>query len=57
VQYVENYSLKLDARILWQTLEAVLRRRGVVVIPGERQGLLTQYRARGGTAASQKDGN
>jgi lipopolysaccharide/colanic/teichoic acid biosynthesis glycosyltransferase len=56
VQYVESYSLKLDARILWKTMKAVLRRQGVVVVPAELQGPLTQYRARGGVAASEKDG-
>ncbi len=44
VQYVEQQSLLLDMRILWETLWKVLFRRDIMVIPGVVQGRLDKCR-------------
>lgn len=44
VQYVDNWSLLLDLRILFQTIGNVLTRKDVIDVPSTAQGPLTQYR-------------
>jgi len=46
VQYVENWTLWLDFKILLRTVGNVLVRKGVIDVPDTAQGLLTQYRQR-----------
>lgn len=46
VQYVENWTLWLDFRILLQTVGNVLTRKGVIDVPHTARGLLSEYRQR-----------
>jgi sugar transferase EpsL len=48
VWYVENWSLRLDTLILLRTCSAVVRRDGVVTVPGEKMKDLDQERADAG---------
>ena len=47
-QYVENLSLKIDIKIILKTIEKVISRKDIVIIPGELFTTLDNYR---------KDGN
>lgn len=46
VQYVENWTLWLDFKILLRTVGNVLARNGVIDVPHTAQGLLSEYRQR-----------
>lgn len=44
VYYVENLSFKLDMMILWKTIQNVIHRKDIVIIPGETLSTLDKYR-------------
>lgn len=44
VKYVQNITFKNDAIILWQTLLSVIKRKDILVIPGEKYTTLDNYR-------------
>ncbi len=46
VQYVDNWTLWLDFKILLRTVGNVLTRKGVIDVPHTEQGLLSEYRQR-----------